>query len=130
MASSADERTNDVWVLDTETKGTGANMVPLGRILKRESERAPGFRLPGRRPPPPAAPEARRPHRFRIVDVMTRQVLADDADARAAIRVLEDVRSIVDISIYAWDASAQHWVRLSFGETRSLWNLRKTASDY
>ncbi len=129
MSSSADERANDVWVLDTETKGTGANMVPLGRILKRGSERAPGFRLPRRRPRPPATPEARRPHRFRIVDVMTRQVLADDVDARGAIRVLEDVRSIVDISVYAWDESAQDWVRLSFGETKSLWSLRNTVSD-
>lgn len=41
-----------VWVLDTETKGTGANVVPLEKVLKKPeaTERvAP--------PPPPAKPK-------------------------------------------------------------------------
>jgi hypothetical protein len=38
------------WVLDTETKGTGANMVPLEKVLKR--------------PEPPKKP-AKRPRRAR-----------------------------------------------------------------
>ncbi|HUO72278.1 MAG TPA: hypothetical protein VMU39_16030 [Solirubrobacteraceae bacterium] len=34
-----------VWVLDTETKGTGANMVPLERVVqKRSSPPEPGVR--------------------------------------------------------------------------------------
>ena len=28
------------WVLDTETKGTGANMVPLEKVQKKKDERA------------------------------------------------------------------------------------------
>lgn len=44
------------WVLDTETKGTGANMVPLEKVLERP-EPAP----PRRGPAPPAEP--RRPAR-------------------------------------------------------------------
>jgi len=39
------------WVLDTETKGTGANMVPLEKVLET-AEPTP----PRRRPPPPAEP--------------------------------------------------------------------------
>jgi hypothetical protein len=33
------------WVLDTETKGTGANMVPLEKVLKKP-EPAPAVRRP------------------------------------------------------------------------------------
>jgi hypothetical protein len=124
VASSAEHRKNDVWVLDTETKGTGANMVPLERILRRGSDRVPGFTLPARRQRPESPPEPRQPYRFRIVDVMTRQALADDVDARRAVETLEGVRSIVDVSIYAWDDATEHWTRLPFGEAKALWDLR------
>lgn len=40
-----------VWVLDTETKGTGANVVPLEKVLKRPA--------PADRPPAPERPPAR-----------------------------------------------------------------------
>ena len=121
MASS---KTDGVWVLDTETKGTGSNMVPLERARKPSSERVAGFALPPRRQPP--APDARPkpPPRFRIVDLMTRRVLADDVDARRAVEALQRVRSIVDVTIYAWDATAGRWTRLSFGEAKALWDLR------
>jgi hypothetical protein len=42
------------WVLDTETKGTGANMVPLEKVLKKP-EQAPA--PPRRRPAPAAEPK-------------------------------------------------------------------------
>jgi hypothetical protein len=55
------------WVLDTETKGTGANMVPLEKVLKKPdpaAEPAPA-RRPGRAPeaeqPSPAPRRSRRP---------------------------------------------------------------------
>jgi hypothetical protein len=124
VASSPDEGKRDVWVLDTETKGTGANMVPLERVLKHGSDRVPGFTLPARRQRPEPASTRRKPHRFRIVDVMTRQVLADDVDARHAVQALEGVRSIVDVSVYAWDEAAERWMRLTFGEAKALWDLR------
>lgn len=110
-------------MLDTETKGTGANMVPLERVLRKGSDTVPGFVLPERRPPT-APPAVRKPHRFRIVDLMTRQVLADDVDAREAIETLEGVRSIVDVSIYAWDEVGDRWTRLTFGEGKALWDMR------
>jgi len=46
-----------VWVLDTETKGTGANVVPLEKVLRRpDPEDKP---LP--RPKPPARSESKAP---------------------------------------------------------------------
>jgi hypothetical protein len=49
------------WVLDTETKGTGANMVPLEKVLKKP-EPAPE---PERRRPAPAAEPKRAERRER-----------------------------------------------------------------
>jgi hypothetical protein len=110
-------------VLDTHTKGTGANMVPLERVLKRGAERVPGFALPERRTPE-AATEPRKPHRFKVVDVMSRQVLADDVRARDAVRALQGVRSIVDVTLYVWDDETGRWRRLTFDETKVLWDRR------
>jgi hypothetical protein len=125
MASSSDkERQSNVWVLDTETKGTGANMVPLERILRKGGDRVAGFTLPARLPHEEPAQEAPKPHRFRIVDLMTQQVLADDVGARQALEALEDVRSIVDVTIYTWNEEDESWRRLTFGEAKALWNLR------
>ena len=49
-----------VWVLDTETKGTGANVVPLEKVL-----REPAKGEPAPRPRKPPAPPARGPGRVR-----------------------------------------------------------------
>ena len=55
---------------------------------------------------------------------MTRQVLAEDVDARAAVEALEDVRSIVDVIVYVWEPESERWRMLSFGETQALWEWR------
>lgn len=124
VANAHDEDSAKVWVLDTHTKGTGANMVPLERVLKRGSEAVPGFVLPERRRAAPSPPEPRTPYRFKLVDLMTRQVLAEHVDAREALEALENVRSIVDVKIYVWDEDAERWRRLTFGETKALWEQR------
>jgi hypothetical protein len=123
VARDKDEQQDNLWVLETQTKGTGANMVPLDRTLKR-SEPVKGFNI--RKPEPRAAepPPPREPYRFRLVDVSTRQVLADDIDARAAVQALEGVRSIVDVYVYVWEPEAERWRMLSFAETRALWDRR------
>jgi hypothetical protein len=49
-----------VWVLDTETKGTGANVVPLEKVQRRPAaDPEPAERRPKRRPAAkrPAAPK-------------------------------------------------------------------------
>ena len=124
VATSNEDQPADVWVLDTHTKGTGANMVPLERVLKRGSDSVPGFVLPQRRPQKPLPPEPKRPYRFKLVDVMTRQVLADDVDARGAIAALNAVRSIVDVTVHIRDEAAGRWRRLTFGEASALWKQR------
>jgi hypothetical protein len=126
VASSPSDkkRADHVWVLDTETKGTGANMVPLERVLRKGSDRVPGFTLPPRRRGDEPEPEPHKPHRFRIVDLMTGRVLADDVEARQALEALEGVRSIVDVTIFVWDEDGETWRRLTFGEARALWDLR------
>jgi hypothetical protein len=49
-----------VWVLDTETKGTGANVVPLEKVLKRpEPPERPAKRRDAKRDEAPAAPRRR-----------------------------------------------------------------------
>lgn len=124
MTERREDQPSNVWVLDTETKGTGANMVPLERVLRHGADTVPGFVLPARRPREAPPPGPKPPYRFRVVDLMTRRVLADDVDARTAVETLEGVRSIVDVTVYVWDAQADDWRRLTFGETKALWDRR------
>jgi hypothetical protein len=72
------------WVLSTETKGTGAEMVPLDKAHDGSGPRAPVIVKPPR-PVPEKPPEPIGPRRFKVVDVMTRQVLSEDAGTRATV---------------------------------------------
>jgi hypothetical protein len=100
-------------------------MVPLERVLEKPgSDPTPVRVLPRPKPPAPKPPEPRSPNRFKVVDVMTREVLADGADTRTTIRLLEDVRSIVDVTIWLWQPEAERWRMLTFEEARSLWDYR------
>jgi hypothetical protein len=79
------------------------------------------------REPPPVpqkAPEPTGPRRFKIVDVMTRQVLAEDVGTREAIGVLKGARSVVDVNVYVWREQAEEWLQLSQRDRRKLWELR------
>ena len=63
-----------VWVLDTETKGTGANVVPLEKVVRRPEQREAPPTPPKRRDRPaperPAAAEAApaRPRRRKLAE--------------------------------------------------------------
>jgi hypothetical protein len=113
-----------IWVLDTETKGTGANMVPLDRVQHKGSASVPGFAFPELKPPESKPAEPRAPRRFKVVDVLTREVLAEDADARTTVGVLEGVRSIVDVTIWVWQPEGERWRMLSMEDARALWGYR------
>src|SRR3954454_24308164 len=116
-----------VWVLDTETKGTGANVVPLENVERRpeaSEKREPVFVPPKPRRPPPPPPAPKRPPRFRVVDVMTGQTLADDASGRETVDALKNVRSIVNVRLSRWDHEAERWRPLTLGEQRAIWDLR------
>jgi hypothetical protein len=118
-----------VWILDTETKGTGANMVPLDRVLRKPgADAVPGFALPELRPPEPPAPEPRAPRRFKVVDVMTREVLAEDVDARSTVELLGHVRSLVDVTLWVWEPVRTRWRMLTLDESRALWAYRASAA--
>jgi hypothetical protein len=117
-----------VWVLDTATKGTGAEMVPLDSIVKKPAPTgAPLFVPPKREPPPPKEPEPRTPRTFKVVDVTTRAVLAEGTGARATLAVLGSVRSVVDVNVYVWER--EHWRLLTLAEQRLLWERRETISE-
>lgn len=116
------------WVLDTSTKGTGASMVLLDNVLSTPSQRAERiFVPPPPRPHAAPAPGPRRPRLFKVVDIVTRQVLTEGAHAREALDILSDVRSIVDVNVYVWQAKTEKWRLLSFGERRLLWDARAAA---
>jgi hypothetical protein len=121
------------WVLDTETKGTGAEMVPLERVQERK-------RLKGERDPIRViGPERERsetseidlepksPRRFRIVDVRSRRRLVDEADLSRALEVLSEVGSIVDVNVYVQEPGETGWRPLSMSERRTLWSFREPA---
>ena len=114
-----------VWVLDTSTKGTGARMVPLEDVLTNPSPVAEPVTAPPkprRRAPHPPAP--RRQRRFKVLDVMTRQELADGASLRETIDFLGRARSLVDVHLYVWEPETESWRLLTLDEKRALWGLR------
>ncbi len=112
-----------VWILDTQTKGTGANVVPLERATKRSRDGQRLYVPPEPRPVVEPAAEPKAPNRFRIVDLMTREVLSDDANTREAAEILKDVRSIVDVNVYVWRDPPGRWQMLPFSDRRALWEL-------
>src|SRR5437899_24013 len=115
------------WVLHTETKGTGAHMVPLESATNRSSTMEPVFvpRQPSQSPRPPE-PKPKAARRFRIVDLMTRQALVDGASTREAVAALKDVRSIVDVSVYVWHEEHDRWWLLTFAQKHTFWTLSRS----
>jgi hypothetical protein len=114
-----------IWVLDTETKGTGAEMVPLDKVQQQPAPKPEPVMVRRKRPAPkPKPPEPRAPRRFKVVDVATRAVLAEEADARETLRVLGDVRSSVDVNVSVWEPKRSRWRLLTLDEQRRLWERR------
>jgi hypothetical protein len=114
-----------IWVLDTETKGTGAQMVPLDSVLEKPAPaREPFFVPPKPRPRAPEPAEPRAPRRFRIVDVVSQAVLADDVPTREAVEALGGVRSNVDVHVFVWEPKGERWRLLTLDEQRLLWDRR------
>ena len=116
------------WVLHTETKGTGAQVVPLESVTKRSTPVEPVLvprKSPAEPPAPDPAPEPRPPRKFKIVDLLTRQPLLEDAGTRETVDALKRVRSIVDVNVYVWQEEQQRWWLLTFGQKRTLWDLSR-----
>lgn len=113
-----------VWVLDTGTKGTVAEMVPLEKVLKEPGagpRPAVASRHRRRRIPEPEPTPARR---FKLVDVMTREVLAEDVDARGALEALAGFPTVVDVRVYVWQPKSERWRLMTVAEQKVMWELR------
>jgi hypothetical protein len=114
-----------VWVLDTETKGTGANVVPLEKVVRKPAPAPEPLSVPRKpRPRPAPEPEPRRPPEFKVVDLMSREALVEGAGTRETVAALRDVRSIVDVNVFARRGEDEDWRLLTLGEQRALWKLR------
>ena len=112
-----------VWVLDTETKGIGAQMVPLEKTRKDATSTIYPVFVPIPPAPRPApVPAPREPRRFKVVDVLSGEPVAADADLRATVEALIGVRSNVDVRVYAWEPTLEAWRLLTFAEQRLLWD--------
>ena len=111
------------WILDTETKGTGAQMVPLDKVVQ-QPEPSTLFVPRKHRPKPPAEPAPRPRRRFKVVDLASRAVLAEDVDARATLDLLAGIRSSVDVNVSVWEPSTEAWRLLTLREKQMLWERR------
>jgi hypothetical protein len=114
------------WVLDTETKGTGAHIAPLKPNPARAGRGFGAVTL--QKPAPPCeAPEPPAPRTFKVVDVMGARVLAEGVDTRETLELLAGMRSALDARIYTWVPAAGRWRLLTLGERRTLWEMRGQA---
>lgn len=119
------EEMGKTWVLETETKGTGARVVPYeetveGRRRERELELV-ELGGPPRTPAPPAPPA---PASFKVIDVMSSSVLAEDVGIRETIEALEGVRSMLDVLVFRRGPDSRRWRLLTLEERRALWDFR------
>jgi hypothetical protein len=74
---------------------------------------------------PATEPEAPRvARRFKVVSVLSREVLADDVGVSEALQALSNVGSVVDVNVYVWEASEEDWRPLTMAERRTLWGFR------
>lgn len=113
------------WVLHTETKGTGAQMVPLERApTTSNADATPVYVRKPRQAEKHEEPSPRQAHEFKVVDLVTRETLAERTTMRATVDVLKGLRSPVDVSVYVWREQPGRWRLLTFEEKRALWDLR------
>jgi hypothetical protein len=116
------------WVLDTETKGTGAEMVPIEKTRRRPGRERDLALVELGGPARAEQGEApRTPSRFKVVDVMSARTLAEDAGAREAVRALERLRSVLDARISVWSEERGRWRLLTLEEAKALWAFRGSA---
>jgi hypothetical protein len=115
------------WVLNTETKGTGASVVPLEPV-RQEPRNTPGRPWVPPRGRPRQAPEPQRPpaRTFKVIDVLTRETLGQ-GDIRQTVDLLAGVRSAVDANVYVWEPRRDAWRLLSLREKHALWSFRESS---
>ncbi|HEX9481660.1 MAG TPA: hypothetical protein VF927_06130 [Solirubrobacteraceae bacterium] len=113
------------WVLETETKGTGARVVPYEETVGgRRAERELELVELGGPPRTPAAPAPLAPTSFKVIDVLSSTVLAEDVGVRETIEALEGARSMLDVLVFRWAPDSGRWRLLTLEERRALWDFR------
>jgi hypothetical protein len=118
------------WLLDTETKGTGAHVVPLEQALEHGAYEERDLAVVALERPPraPKPSEAPAPLTFKVVDVMSARVLAEGVTAGVTVDLLADLRSVLDVRIYVWMQRARRWRLLTLDEQKALWGFRENAA--
>ncbi len=112
-------------MLDTETKGTGASVVPYEKSRARaRGERELALVQLGGAPAEQRVEAAREPARYRVIDVLSATVLAEDVNVREAVQALEGARSVLDVSVYVWAPERGRWRLLTLAERKALWAFR------
>ncbi len=118
------------WVLDTETKGTGAHIAPLDERPRSPEKPLSLTRMADPRPPRPnTAPEPRLPRRFKVVDVMASHTILDDVEAPVALAALAVMDKAIDARVYVREANSERWRLLTLAETRTLWNAARDSAQ-
>jgi len=113
------------WILDTETKGTGAHIAPL-EPGRRDGERELALVTLERPPRPPKQP-VHEAQLFRVVDVFSAHVLGEGIGVRETVALLAGMRSALDARISVWMPGAERWRLLTLDEHKTLWGLRERA---
>jgi hypothetical protein len=117
------------WVLDTETKGTGAHMAPLETADRKAGEHRELSTVMLKRSPARTAPVSPPPQRFKVVDVLSGRVLAQDVGAREAVSSLRQLRSVLDARVSVRTEPTGRWKLLSLDEQKALWRFRQRAGE-
>jgi hypothetical protein len=118
------------WILDSETKGTGAHVVPLQDApAAPRGERELSLVTLLREPGPVKRAAKTEALRFKVVDAMSARMLAEDVDAREAVRALETLRSVLDARIFVWVPNSERWRLLGLEERKALWEFRAKSRD-
>lgn len=100
-------------------------MVPLEKALapNRAEQKLALFRF-NRPPRPTEAPEPPAPLLFKVVNVLSSEVLAEGVGARETVELLEGMSSMLDARIFQWMAKTGRWRLLTLDESKALWQFR------
>jgi hypothetical protein len=103
-------------------------MVPIDPFERPDPKRAKKVWVPPkRRPREPTPPEPRAPRRFRIVDVLSRQVLQEDGGVRETLELLAGIDRMHDVSLSIWEPREERWRLLGITETRAVWDRSRSS---
>jgi hypothetical protein len=116
------------WVLDTETKGTGAHMAPLERPRSGAAKEPELALVKLERPPRQVEqPPPTEPLRFKVLDVLSGRVLGEDIDVREVVSLLGEMRSVIDARIWMRSPQTGRWRLLGLEQQKALWGFRGRA---